>query len=178
MKAYQSVDNHKESKRKTLEKGEEFTYLSAMKWELRSWEEITRDELYEMLQLRSEVFIVEQDCPYQDLDDKDQKCLHLWARDECGMIAHARLVPKGVSYDLYASIGRVVASPKVRGTGVGQELMEKSVAACLQHFPGEDIKISAQQYLIRFYEKFGFRAIGDGYLEDNIPHIAMIRKVK
>ena len=147
-----------------------------MIWELKSWGEISRDELYEMLQLRSEVFVVEQDCPYQDLDDKDQQCLHLWARDERGMMSHARIVPKGVSYESYASIGRVVSSPKVRGAGIGHELMERSVAACLKHFPGDDIKISAQQYLIRFYEKFGFETTGDGYLEDNIPHIAMIKK--
>ncbi|NQX92299.1 MAG: GNAT family N-acetyltransferase [Flavobacteriales bacterium] len=147
-----------------------------MEWTLKSWNEVTKEEMYDWLELRSEIFIVEQDCPYQDLDRKDQECYHLWSRNAEGkMIAYSRIVPPGVSYDI-PSIGRVVASELVRGTGMGVVLMKESMKACHELFGDLPVKISAQQYLVKFYGKFGFVPEGPGYLEDNLPHIAMTSK--
>ena len=134
-------------------------------------------ELYEVLALRQEVFCVEQNCPYQDLDGKDIHARHLLIRDESGkLVAYARLLPKGVSYPEYSSIGRVVSSPTVRGQGVGQILMTQSIRLMTQYYPNDDVKIGAQSYLLKFYGSFGFEAVGEEYLEDGIPHISMILK--
>lgn len=141
----------------------------------KSYADLSRDDLYRILRLRAEVFVVEQNCPYQDLDDKDQLSHHVWAEDADLMAAYTRIVPPGVSYDGYSSIGRVVTSPQSRGTGIGKTLMAKSVDVCLELYPDLPIKISAQHYLVRFYNGFGFEAVGEVYLEDDIDHIAMIR---
>lgn len=131
------------------------------------------------MRLRSEVFVVEQNCVYLDLDDKDAHSLHLFARDEeakPGDAARAvvRLVPPGISYE-EPSIGRVAIDLQARGSGLGQELMERAVRACHRHWPEQGIRISAQEYLIGFYNRLGFETVGEGYLEDDIPHIQMHR---
>ena len=131
------------------------------------------------MRLRSEVFVVEQDCVYLDLDDKDARSIHLFARDENaqpGSAARAvvRLVPPGVSY-AEPSIGRVAIDLVSRGSGLGVELMERAIRSCHRHWPGQGIRISAQQYLTGFYSRLGFKAEGEGYLEDGIPHIQMHR---
>ncbi len=131
------------------------------------------------MRLRSEVFVVEQNCVYLDLDDKDAQSIHLFALEEKaanGAPARAvvRLVPPGVSYD-EPSIGRVAIDLESRGSGLGEELMMRSVRACYRRWPGQGIRISAQQYLIGFYERMGFSTVGEGYLEDDIPHIQMFR---
>jgi ElaA protein len=132
-------------------------------------------ELYEIMALRQEVFIVEQNCPYLDADGKDPFAWHLQGRDGEGRLAcYARLLPAGVSYPDYPSIGRVVSAPPARGTGAGRELMRQSIAACRSLFGPVPIKIGAQTYLLRFYESFGFRSTGEEYLEDGIPHTKMI----
>ena len=139
--------------------------------------ELNVDELYEIMALRQEVFVVEQDCPYLDADGKDQHAWHLMGFDKNDtLIAYARIVPPGISYENYVSIGRIVSSPSVRGKGTGKKLMEASLDAVKKLFNNQPIKISAQCYLIRFYESFGFKTTGTEYLEDNIPHIAMIRE--
>lgn len=148
------------------------------------FDDLTVHELYEIIALRLEVFCVEQNCPYQDVDGKDLRGWHLMIREtslpsvtgEGALVAYTRLLPKGVSYDTYASIGRVVSSPSVRGTGVGKMLIEKSIEEANKLFFGDPIKIGAQSYLLRFYESFGFESIGEEYLEDDIPHTAMILK--
>lgn len=150
-----------------------------MKWFENSWSDLTPDQVHAMIRLRLDVFVVEQDCVYSDLDGKDLQSIHLWAQNEkheAGDAADAvvRLVPPGVSYDV-PSIGRVVSRSALRGTGLGQELMERAVRACQRLWPNQAIQISAQQYLIKFYESFGFVVMGEGYLEDNIPHIGMVR---
>lgn len=132
-----------------------------------------------MIRLRLDVFVVEQDCVYADLDGKDLDAVHLWAERsdaERGEAAEAvvRLLPPGISYDV-PSIGRVACKDTQRGTGLGQELMERSVRACQRLWPQYAVQISAQQYLIGFYESIGFQIVGEGYLEDNIPHIGMVR---
>lgn len=131
--------------------------------------------LYQIMVLRQQVFIVEQNCPYLDADGKDEHAWHLSGVDASGaLVAYARLVPEGISYPEYASIGRVVTSPLVRRTGVGRLLMQQAIDRCCVLFGNLPIKISAQEYLTEFYESFGFRSVGTGYLEDDIPHIAMV----
>lgn len=137
--------------------------------------DLTPYELYDILALRQEVFVVEQNCPYLDADGKDLQSYHLMCRDEAGtLVACTRLLPRGLSYPEYASIGRVVNSSSVRGKGVGKQLMEKSIELCRHLFKDEPIKIGAQTYLLRFYESLGFVSTGEEYLEDGIPHTKMV----
>jgi len=142
-----------------------------------SFSQLSKEELYNVLALRQEVFIVEQDCPYLDADGKDQPAWHLLGfDDDQKLVAYTRLLDKGISYPKYPSIGRVVTSPSARGQGWGIKLMEESIRQMGLLFGKQDIKISAQVYLDKFYRSLGFQPVGEGYLEDNIPHIAMIWK--
>ncbi|KAB8152084.1 GNAT family N-acetyltransferase [Kordia sp. TARA_039_SRF] len=142
---------------------------------VKPFEAFTIDELYDVLQLRSEVFVVEQDCVYQDVDGKDRKALHVVGNDENGkIVAYTRLFDAG-DYFEKASIGRVVVSKDARAFGYGHEIIKASIAAIKTHYHTEAIKISAQTYLRKFYNAHGFTQIGTEYLEDGIPHIAMIR---
>ncbi len=138
--------------------------------------ELTLDQLYAIMVLRQEVFVVEQDCPYIDADNKDQDSYHLMGwNEENQLVAYTRLVPKGISYEDYISIGRVITSKLVRKQGVGIELMKKSIDKIRELFgTNEPIKISAQVYLLRFYNSLGFKEKGEEYLEDGIPHTAML----
>lgn len=146
-----------------------------MIWKIKSFEELTVAELYAILRLRSEVFIIEQNCAYQDLDNSDQKALHLMGTDDSGqLLAYTRIFAPGIKFT-EASIGRVVTSPLVRGKGAGRELMERSILELQQHYGKIPIKIGAQQYLQRFYTSLGFEQTSDTYLEDGIPHIEMLR---
>ena len=146
-------------------------------WILKSFSELTTDELYALLRLRNEVFIVEQNCPFPDLDGRDQQCHHLLGFDgEKGtLLAYTRLVPPGLAYG-YPSIGRVVTSVEARGAGVGRELMQRSIREITQLYGPHTLQISAQEYLRDFYESFGFLQSGEGYLEDGIEHIPMLRQ--
>ncbi|MCB0633279.1 MAG: GNAT family N-acetyltransferase [Saprospiraceae bacterium] len=137
--------------------------------------ELELDQLYELMALRQAVFVVEQNCPYLDADGKDQASWHLLGYQHNVLVAYTRLIPVGLSYAEYASIGRVITSALVRGTGIGRKLMEESLARMETLFDHPVIKISAQSYLIDFYGSLGFKPVGDPYLEDGIPHIAMIR---
>jgi ElaA protein len=137
--------------------------------------QLSPQELYDILQLRQEVFVVEQNCPYLDCDDKDQASWHLMGRNTAGdLLCYTRLLPKGLAYADYTSIGRVASSQKARGTGAGKILMQKSIEMCFHLFGNQAIKIGAQSYLLRFYEGFGFRSTGEEYLEDGIPHTKMV----
>ena len=148
-----------------------------LSYECLPFDKLNLDQLYRMLQLRQEVFIVEQDCPYLDADDKDLDSFHVLGYDEYGKLqAYTRLIPKGTSYKGYTSIGRVITSSAIRGKNQGKLLMQYSIDKCLEIWPHESIKISAQTYIVKFYNDLGFLAVGDEYLEDNIPHVAMIRK--
>lgn len=143
----------------------------------KSFDQLSLQELYEILSLRQEVFIVEQDCPYLDADFKDQKSFHVFSHNKDGLIhTYTRLVPPGVSYLDHSSIGRVITSLSLRNTGVGKKLMKYSIDQCFKLFPEHDIKISAQEYLDKFYSNLGFVKTGVHYLEDDIPHQAMILK--
>lgn len=141
----------------------------------KSFDALTLAELYALLQLRSEVFVVEQACAFQDIDGHDQAALHLLGYTAAGeLTAYARLFAAGRSY-AQASIGRVVTAPRHRGHGLGRQLLHEALAQCETQFGPQPIKIGAQQYLRAFYESFGFVAEGEGYLEDGIPHVHMVR---
>ena len=149
-----------------------------MNWHYKHFDRLTTAELYALLQLRSKVFVVEQNCPYQDLDNKDQKAVHLWYSDHTGAIlACCRLLPQGVSYT-EASIGRVVTDPEARGRNIGRELMERAIRYVHEHWPATTIRIGAQLYLKQFYESLSFVQASEVYLEDNIPHIEMLWQEK
>ncbi len=138
--------------------------------------DLTAIQLYGIMALRQEVFIVEQNCAYLDADGKDLKGYHLTGHDDDGkLVAYARLLPKGVSYENFVSIGRIATSPLVRGTGAGQQLMKEALNSMEELFSGESIKISGQSYLRNFYESFGFVVSGEEYMEDDIPHLPMVR---
>lgn len=145
-------------------------------WYHKHFKNLLTTELYQILKLRNEVFIVEQNCPFQDLDDKDFKCYHLMGfdTDSQKVMAYTRIVPAGVSYE-EASIGRVVTSPLARGSGIGKQLMQKSIELLEELYGGVPIKIGAQLYLKKYYESFGFEQLDEVYLEDGIEHILMIR---
>lgn len=136
---------------------------------------LTPHEMYDMLRLRSDVFVVEQNCVFLDLDNKDQKCHHLLLYNENTLVAYARLVPPGVSYPNIMSIGRIVTSTEVRGTGVGKQLMELAISECYALFGNGPIKIGAQLYAEKFYNAFSFEQSSEVYDEDGIDHIEMIR---
>ena len=141
------------------------------------FQDLTVFELYEIMALRQEVFVVEQNCAYLDADGKDLAGWHLMGFNTEGvLVAYTRLLPKGVAYENYASIGRVVSSPKVRGLGYGKILMEESISRIIQLFPNQPVKIGAQSYLLTFYQFLGFESTGEEYLEDGIPHTSMILK--
>lgn len=144
-----------------------------LNWILKKFEDLSVNELYAIIQLRNEVFVVEQNCVYQDADDKDQKSLHLCGWDENNLAAYTRIIPQGISY-AEASIGRVVTAPTYRITGAGLELMNTSIRLTLEIFNCTEIKIGAQVYLTKFYQSLGFKQSSDEYLEDGIPHIEMI----
>ena len=145
-----------------------------LSWHIRTFEQLNTKELHDILQLRSEVFVVEQNCVYQDIDGKDQKALHVFGMSEKKIRAYARLFDKG-NYFSEASIGRVVVQESNRQFGHGHELMEKSIEAVEAYFRTKTIQLSAQTYLIDFYEQHGFKSVGEEYLEDGIPHVKMIR---
>jgi ElaA protein len=145
-----------------------------MNFTIKYFKELTTTELYGVLQLRSEVFVVEQDCVYQDLDNKDQKALHLIAVKKDKIIGYTRLFKAG-DYFKNASIGRVVVLKKERKFGYGHQLMEASIKAIEKYFNETVIEISAQKHLQDFYESHQFQFTGKSYLEDGIPHIRMIR---
>ena len=147
-----------------------------IKWTLKKFDELLPLELYSILQLRNEVFVVEQNCVFQDADNKDQASYHLMGWKDQKLIAYSRIIPAGIAYDV-ASIGRVVTSPVVRKNGAGKMLMEESLAAVKKIFGNVPIKLGAQLYLKNFYESFGFNQSGPIYLEDGIQHIEMTRPI-
>jgi ElaA protein len=140
------------------------------------FEELDLNELYAIMALRQEVFVVEQDCVYQDLDSKDQVALHLFIRESAGdgVLAYARIFSPDVLHEEMAAIGRVVVRKEKRGTGLGKEIMRYGIELCRRKYPRVPIRISAQTYLADFYAALGFRDTGHHYLEDGIPHMEML----
>jgi ElaA protein len=144
-----------------------------IKWHYKAFNELSPPEIYKILQLRSEVFVVEQNCVFLDMDNKDEGCLHLMGFVNDELAAYTRLAPPGYIYE-EMSIGRVVTSHKHRSKGLGKELMQYSIALCRQHFGDGPITIGAQYYLLKFYTSLGFKVISDIYLEDGIEHVYMM----
>lgn len=140
---------------------------------IKAFEKLSTEELYQIMKLRIEVFIIEQQCLYQDADDKDQKCHHLMLIKDETLVAYARLVPAGLSFP-EVSIGRVITSAGVRGTGAGKVLMNAAIEACKNIFGPVPIRIGAQTYAKNFYTGLGFEDTGIAFLEDDIPHIEML----
>jgi ElaA protein len=146
-------------------------------WVCKHFSELSTEELYQILRLRSEVFVVEQNCVFLDMDNKDLVCDHVmgWRGDE--LMGYSRIVPPGISY-VESSIGRIVSSPAARGSGIGRELMVQSIQALYRLYGKRDIRIGAQYYLKGFYESFGFVQTGEIYPEDGINHIEMLLSIK
>lgn len=145
-----------------------------IEWKIKPFEALTTIELYRIIQLRIKVFVVEQNCPYQDVDDKDLGALHLMGYRNGELVAYARLLAPGVSYAT-PSIGRVVNDSSVRNLGIGRELMHEAIRRIEIFYGSIEITISAQMYLVEFYRSLGFEPQGESYLEDDIPHIQMYR---
>lgn len=146
-------------------------------WQVLAFHQLSNQQLYQLIQLRINVFVVEQQCPYADLDDKDTQegTLHLLGyTPEQTLAAYARLLPPGLSYPS-VSIGRVIIRENYRSSGIGHQLLQQAIAACHQFWPAQTIEISAQHHLQKFYEQHGFIATSAPYLEDGIPHIHMHR---
>ena len=143
-------------------------------WYLKRFEDLSVEELYELLRLRSEVFVVEQRCNFMDMDNKDQKCYHLLGRKDHKLLAYARIVPPGLSYE-FPSIGRILVSGEGRGMGFGVSLLEMSISTVEKLYGKTTIRIGAQLYLEKFYGSFGFFRSSSVYLEDEIEHIEMTR---
>lgn len=148
-----------------------------VQWQLKSFDELDIHELYTLISLRISVFVLEQECLYQELDGKDKVCFHLIGKDEKDtLIAYARILPPGISYS-NVSIGRVLTHMSVRSTGIGHQLIEESLRVIHHHFGNVAIQISAQEHLEKFYKRHGFERTSETYLEDGIPHIEMLRPV-
>lgn len=146
-----------------------------MQIKLKTYEKLTKNELYALLQLRAEVFVVEQNCPYQDVDGKDDKALHVLAYNNKNLVGYTRCFPPKTYFE-EASIGRVVVKKTHRGQGFARQLMTYSISVVKEHFKTSVVRISAQTYLIDFYAFLGFKTVGEIYLEDGLPHINMLLK--
>lgn len=142
-------------------------------WCAKEFSALTTTELYQLLKARAEVFVVEQNCAYLDPDNADQQALHFWAESNEGIIAYCRIFAPGVKYE-EASIGRVLTVASARGKNLGRQMMHYAVQICLNRYEAA-IRISAQDYLLNFYESFGFKDTGKKYPEDGIPHTEMLR---
>ena len=146
-------------------------------WKIKTWEQLKTKELYSILKLRSKVFVVEQNCVYQDIDDKDKLAIHVFGFVEGKIIAYSRLFNKK-EYFKETSFGRAVVESANRGKGIGNMLVEKSLLTIKEKYKEQKVKISAQAHLVNFYKKHGFKTIGKEYLEDGIPHIAMLANIR
>ncbi|MGG5507597.1 MULTISPECIES: GNAT family N-acetyltransferase [unclassified Myroides] len=149
--------------------------MNSIHWHTKAFEELTIDELYDIMQLRTNIFVVEQNCPYPELDGKDKNCLHVFATQGGKVVAYARIVPPGLSYK-EISIGRVVVHAAHRKDGLGRILIDLTLEKIEEEFGMQPIQIGAQTYLKKFYGSFGFEPASEEYLEDGIPHVDMIRK--
>lgn len=146
-----------------------------MQWFLKKFDELSLNEFYYILKLRVDIFVVEQNCPYPELDNKDQIAHHLYCKDKNEVIAYTRIF-KPADYYKEAAFGRVAVHQDFRKREIGKQLIKKTIAETYKLFGNTSIKIGGQTYLKGFYESFGFKQIGDEYLEDGIPHIYMILK--
>lgn len=149
--------------------------MSKTYWYIKHFKELSASEFHNLIQLREAVFVVEQDCPYLDVDGKDLDAYHIWAEDQKGTtLCTSRILKKGVSYSEVA-IGRVCTSKEGRGKKIGKEMMKRCVDFIEKELKTNEIRISAQTYLLKFYNDLGFESTGKEYLEDDIPHVEMLK---
>ena len=144
-----------------------------MEWKIKKYKDLTIEELYRILKVRNEVFVVEQNCPYQDCDGKDKHAYHLFLEDNGDVIAYTRILEKGVSYD-EVSIGRFLVCEKYRGKGLAKEIIVKAISFIEECLNEKAIRLSGQVYIKDFYKSYGFKEVSDTYLEDDIPHVEML----
>ena len=144
-----------------------------MQWEIKAFDQLSLQELYTILTLRTNIFVVEQACPYPEVDGKDPNCLHLLGTINGELVAYLRILPAGLRYDK-VSIGRVVIKPSHRGKGLGRLMMEQAIHCITNEWKESQIKIGAQAYLEKFYQSLGFKPVSEVYLEDDIPHLDML----
>ena len=149
---------------------------SSIVWKIKPFSKLSTEELYQILQIRQEVFIVEQTCYYLDADGYDQQAVHIWAEKEGEILAYSRVFEPGIKYK-EASIGRVLTNPNYRKNKLGKILIRFSINTIEARFRTQSIRISAQDYLLHFYSEFGFQDTGKKYLEDDIPHTEMVRVI-
>ena len=147
-----------------------------MDWYIKKFEQLSLDELYDILKMRSEIFVVEQECVYLDVDGKDKDVFHLFLKENNKILAYCRILPREIAYE-EASIGRVIVNKNFRKEKLGEILMIKAISYLKDVLKEKEIKIQAQAYLRSFYKKFGFQEISEEYLEDGIPHIDMKMKL-
>lgn len=146
-----------------------------MNWVYKSYDDLTKTELHEILKARVDVFVVEQNCPYPEIDGDDPKAEHLWLEGDGGeILAYCRIFPPGIKYD-QASIGRILVPKTSRGNGYAKDLMTKAISLIDKSYE-RAIKIQAQEYLLQFYQSFGFEGVTQSYLDDGIPHVDMVLK--
>ena len=143
-------------------------------WEVTAFKSLKVEKLYDIISLRQEIFIVEQDCPYIDADGIDTKCIHISGYHKKNLIAYSRIMPKGINYK-EASIGRIITKKEYRGFGIGNKLVSISIDEIYKNYGNQPIRLSGQIYARDFYEKLGFVGEGKEYLEDGIPHISMFK---
>ena len=146
-----------------------------MTWKIQKYDELTKEELYKMIQLRVNVFIVEQQTCYEDLDNHDQNSIHLSYVRDGKIFAYTRLLPPGEKFEM-ASLGRVITSQEARGTGLGKEMIQLALDTIDKTWPGSEVFIQAQEYLKDFYSSFGFKAVSESYIYDSLPHLDMLYK--
>lgn len=147
-----------------------------MKWNQKTFSELTKEELYRILMVRVAVFVVEQDCPYPEIDGRDEECLHIWLENDNHILAYCRIVPPGEE-SMYHSIGRVLVTQGNRGEGYAKDVMERAIHILKEDYKVDHIWLHGQEYLRKFYGSFGFEEVTDVYLEDGIPHVDMLMKV-
>lgn len=147
--------------------------MSTVRWQCRRFDELDAASLYRIAKLRQDVFVIEQMCPYPDLDGRDPDCLHLTAEDDDGLLAYLRIVPAALTDAGAPALGRVCTAARARSSGIGRQLVQRGLTELARAYPGQDCVIGAQAYLRRFYESFGFAVFAEPYLEDGIPHFHM-----
>ena len=145
-----------------------------MELKIKRFNELSLDELYKILKLRVDIFVVEQSCPYEEIDDNDQKAIHVWFEDKEKIMAYLRVMDKGVESD-FVSIGRVIATERRKGHGT--KILEEGIKVAKDYFNAEAIYLEAQVYAKIMYEKLGFKVISDVFDLDGIPHVKMIKKL-
>lgn len=145
-----------------------------MKWELKSWEELSAEDLYQAYKLRTDVFVVEQGCAYPEVDEHDPFCEHLFAWDGNRLAAYSRICPPGTVYE-YPSLGRIVVEESFRNQGLGRALINRGLKRLESLYPGQTIKIQAQEYLEKFYQSFGFKTITESYPDVGVMHVDMVK---